>query len=632
VATTLVTVSPPDLVASFDYAPEPADILAGDAVTFSDTSTTDGPDIVSWLWDFGDGETSTEQHPAHTYTEVGTFAVSLEVTDALGYHDDEVVTDLVTADPRFAIGKVWAGNGVAGTVLTYTLTATNLGSTAVSVDISDTVPSALSDIHTNGTYDGRDAIWSLLGVLPYNGTATGWLSAVLPCTAGVAIVNDDYGIVSSSEGVVGPAGAPVSFDVLAPTIATDASHTPGRIVVGETVHFTGTASTDGTPLSYEWDFDDGGKGTDLTASHVYTRDGAYTVVFTATDGCGYHDVATTLVTVSPPDLVASFDYVPEPADILAGDDMTFSDTSTTDGPDIVSWLWDFGDGETSTEQHPVHTYTEVGTFAVSLEVTDALGYHDDEVVTDLVTAGPRFAIGKIWAGNGVAGTVLTYTLTVTNLGSTAVSVDISDTVPPALSNVHTNGTYDGRDATWSLLGILPYNGTATGWLSAVLPCTAGVGIVNDDYGIVSSSEGVVGPAGAPVSFDTLAPTLSPTFTQSLTEVKAAETVAFTDTSTTDGTDIVAWTWDFGDGDAAVGRTASHTYDGPGAYTVTLTITDTCGFSESYALPDAVTMSQFQVHLPIILRGRAVLTAGATADEDARPSALLRARSRGGWDR
>jgi uncharacterized repeat protein (TIGR01451 family) len=265
-----------------------------------------------------------------------------------------------------------------------------------------------------------------------------------------------------------------------------------------------------------------------------------------------------------------------------------------------------------------------------LEVIDALGYHDGEVAADLVMVSPRFGVAKMWAGNRVAGTVVTYTLTVTNLGSTMASVDVSDTVPSTLSDVHTDGSYDGTDVIWSLAGISPYTGTVTGWLSAVLPCTAGVSIVNDDYGIVGSTEGVIGPAGSVVSFTVLEPTLSPAFTQSLTEVKPAETVTFTDTSATDGTGIEARAWDFGDGETATGPTVSHSYDTPGAYTVTLTITDACGFSESYAVRDAVTLSQFQIHLPLILRHFGGTAAHAATSESlaAPPESLLRARLRG----
>jgi PKD repeat protein len=78
----------------------PATIKTGDAIVFTDTSTTDGPAIVTYTWSFGDGGTSSQQDPVYTYTQVGTYTVALVVTDALGYGDDEVKTDIVVVSDR----------------------------------------------------------------------------------------------------------------------------------------------------------------------------------------------------------------------------------------------------------------------------------------------------------------------------------------------------------------------------------------------------------------------------------------------------------------------------------------------------------------------------------------------------
>ena len=60
----------PRFIASPTSGPPPL------VVTFTDQTTDE---VTSWLWDFGDGSTSTEQNPSHTYTEVGTYTVSLSV-------------------------------------------------------------------------------------------------------------------------------------------------------------------------------------------------------------------------------------------------------------------------------------------------------------------------------------------------------------------------------------------------------------------------------------------------------------------------------------------------------------------------------------------------------------------------
>jgi photosystem II stability/assembly factor-like uncharacterized protein len=51
------------------------------AVSFTDTSTDPDGSVVGWAWDFGDGATSTERHPNHTYAAANTYIVSLTVTD-----------------------------------------------------------------------------------------------------------------------------------------------------------------------------------------------------------------------------------------------------------------------------------------------------------------------------------------------------------------------------------------------------------------------------------------------------------------------------------------------------------------------------------------------------------------------
>ena len=56
----------------------------GNTIEFNDASTKGSLEISSWNWDFGDGESSTEQHPDHTYSERGNYTVTLEAADANG--------------------------------------------------------------------------------------------------------------------------------------------------------------------------------------------------------------------------------------------------------------------------------------------------------------------------------------------------------------------------------------------------------------------------------------------------------------------------------------------------------------------------------------------------------------------
>lgn len=87
--------------------------------------------------------------------------------------------------------------------------------------------------------------------------------------------------------------------------------------------------------------------------------------------------------------------------------INFQDTSTTSEPGgITSWLWDFGDGTTSTQQDPSHTYTTMGSFTVSLTVTDGVNPPSTKVRTDFITTG-EYLFDIQTSGGGVGDLVLT---------------------------------------------------------------------------------------------------------------------------------------------------------------------------------------------------------------------------------
>jgi PKD repeat protein len=76
---------------------------------------------------------------------------------------------------------------------------------------------------------------------------------------------------------------------------------------------------------------------------------------------------------------ASFTYEPMDVNITPGMDITFTDTSILGDAINLTWSWDFGDGNTSTEQNPMHNYSMGGNYTVTLTVTDEY----DETLTDM---------------------------------------------------------------------------------------------------------------------------------------------------------------------------------------------------------------------------------------------------------
>ena len=138
-----------------------------------------------------------------------------------------------------------------------------------------------------------------------------------------------------------------------------------------------SASTDadGTVTSYTFTFGDGATLTSPTpvVAHTYAAVGSFRACVTVTDSNGVRSATAACVTVSalankPP--VANFDGV-----VVSGAPRTlrFTDKSTDVDGGVVAWSWSFGDGTTSAERHPTHTYAAARSFSVTLVVTDAEG-------------------------------------------------------------------------------------------------------------------------------------------------------------------------------------------------------------------------------------------------------------------
>jgi len=135
-----------------------------------------------------------------------------------------------------------------------------------------------------------------------------------------------------------------------------------------------------------WDFGDG--KTNITRDwvlHTYTEPGIYTVSLTVSGHLGSNTKTKTgyiIVGDTTPVLRAEFSAYSRVGDIPL--DVSFRDRSS--GDNIVSWLWDFGDDETSSEQNPTHTYSLPDNYIVSLTVTDANGNSNTETKENFVTS------------------------------------------------------------------------------------------------------------------------------------------------------------------------------------------------------------------------------------------------------
>jgi len=120
------------------------------------------------------------------------------------------------------------------------------------------------------------------------------------------------------------------------------------------------------PTSWSWDFGDGGTSTLQNPEHTYMADGVYTVCLTATNDLGFNVFCLPVEIDSTEFLVPAADF----SYMFTGLTASFTDISTN-GP--TEWSWDFGDGGTSTEQNPSHTYPVDGNYNVCLTATNVYG-------------------------------------------------------------------------------------------------------------------------------------------------------------------------------------------------------------------------------------------------------------------
>jgi PKD repeat protein len=173
---------------------------------------------------------------------------------------------------------------------------------------------------------------------------------------------------------------------------------------GEEITFDGSGSSDpdGDELTFSWDFGDGTTETGVSPTHAYAQDGTYTVTLTVADPMGATDTSTTTATISDTEPVADFSATP-----LSGDaplTVSFTDESAShDG--IASWLWDFGDGETSEEQNPTHTYEEIGKYTVSLTIQEPDGDTSTKTKKDHITVKAVITIDQSGSDAPVTATI-----------------------------------------------------------------------------------------------------------------------------------------------------------------------------------------------------------------------------------
>ena len=173
-----------------------------------------------------------------------------------------------------------------------------------------------------------------------------------------------------------PVGIVVPPDGLNPQF----TFTPSGPLDHQSVLFDASTSTSasGNPIaSYTWDFGDGTSGSGRQATHAFSIAGTYFVKLTISDGVGRSASTSQQVDVGA-GVGPSVNFTTSPSDPRLGEQVNFNASATVPSPGrtIRTYTWDFGDGEQKTTSSPTttHDYQRVGTFTVTLTVTDDAGH------------------------------------------------------------------------------------------------------------------------------------------------------------------------------------------------------------------------------------------------------------------
>jgi PKD repeat protein len=358
-------------------------------VSFSCPSVdSSGHKVTEWAWDFGDGATSDQQNPGHTYTEAADFEVSLTVTTENGSLDATGTSNIVVETPTLYFSAT-PSIGVAPLAVLFTSSGLDNSGTAIATwnwDFGDGAQSKASN--PSHVYRTPGRISPKLSAINANGEQVNGVGPVIIVASRSGLVingdfetgnffgwsNNDYSIVDETDAYAGNYGADLSAGYESSNqLSQPLTTTPGSIYL-LSFWLRNETSTAPSAFSVSW----GG-----------------TTVWSATNAerPGWTNVQL-VVTADATNALLEFDFsgmtpfgldnvdvenlfIQFTADPLSGSaplPVHFICPPADDNQhNIVAWLWSFGDGATSTAQSPWHTYTSGGAFLVGLIATNDQG-------------------------------------------------------------------------------------------------------------------------------------------------------------------------------------------------------------------------------------------------------------------
>jgi len=291
-----------------------------------------------------------------------------------------------------------------------------------------------------------------------------------------------------------------------------------------------------TPYNVKWYFGDGQTSNQLNPIHKYTGFGNYDVKLVA-ELFGYKDSLTKEDYIRVSDIKAEFASNKRCGSVPL--DVTFSDSSTSSYA-ITNWYWDFGDGDTSSQQNPIHQFTSTEAFDITLIVSDSIG------------ADTLKKQGYITTQDSVSADFIG----LPNSGKSPLTVMFE----PVLEGIANQYFWDFGDGDTSSLRNPIHTYTTQGKYDVKLrvrleldDCDQVDSMIKEDYVVVHDLEAK--------------------FSANPTAGIKSLTVQFTDSSSGNPD---TWFWDFGDRNTSTAQNPSHQYDTAGVYDVFLRVSNPLG--------------------------------------------------------
>jgi gliding motility-associated-like protein len=573
-------------------------------VTFQDLSTNNP---TSWVWDFGNGQLSSQQNPIVNYSSPGTYTVKLVARNSSGIDEEEKInyitvfpsavanftadittaclpatiqfTDLSTTPAGAGTITSWSwnfGDGSPGSTLqnpSHTYTTPGFYSVSLTITSSTGCQSFKSIgryiriingidvdfIHTQpGTCQGPFNVSfqdqsSGPGNLTYLWNfGNGGPTSTLPNPTTTYATAGTYSVQLTVQSDLGCNGT-ITKNIIIAGKTTDFI-APGSICLGQSVTFQNNSSP--SPTSAFWDFGDGTTSSQINPTKTYLAGGSYQVKLINDYGNCIDSITKTVLVNTQPSV-----------DFTANDSTScktpftvqFSDIS----PSASTWLWDFGDGSpTSTLKNPSHTYTSLGSFSVTLTITLTGGCSNTITKFQYIKISPT----SVRISNAPNGGCIPFTF------QPVATIQSVDSVVSYLWNLGEPGaTYTTQFPSHTYTTAGNYNIQLT--ITTQNGCVETVNIPN---GVLT---------GTP-------PTVNFSFTPNNT--CASTPIQFTDLSTTTPGATVRWLWDFGDSLTSILQNPTHTYVDTGFLNVKLIVSNN-GCMDSLSLP-------IQVKPPVAIFG------------------------------